>query len=281
MNIDRIITGTILIIVFYILFFIGKLVNDLLHREYRLTEELVEKDNPAMALAVVGYYFGLVLSLGGTMTGPSVSLVDDILDLSIYGILCICLLNLSWFLCDKIMLYQFKISDELVRDKNQGTGAVSCAVSIASGLIIFGAVSGKGGTIWTAAGFWAIGQVILIIAVKVYNLITPYNIHDEIEKDNVAAGVSLAGMIIGMGIVIGLGAQGDFSSWGDDLPPYLIIAFFGLIILPVVRFLTDKILLPTVKLTDEIVGQKTPNIGAAYIEAFSYIAAAFVIYWCV
>jgi len=281
MNIDRLITGIILIVVFYILFFVGKLVNDLLHREYKLTEELVEKDNPAMALAVAGYYFGLVLGLGGTMTGPHTSIVDDILDLSIYGILCIILLNISWFLCDKIILHQFNVSDELVRDRNQGTGAVSCAVSIASGLIIFGAVSGTGGNIWTAAGFWALGQLILMIAVKVYNLITPYNIHDEIEKDNVAAGVSLAGMIIGMGIVVGLAAQGDFSSWKEDLPPYLSIVLFGLCVLPIVRLLTDKILLPTVKLTDEIVGQKTPNIGAAYIEAFSYIAAAFIIYWCV
>jgi len=281
MNIDRFITGIILIAVFFIIFFIGKIVNDLLHREYKLTEELVEKDNPAMALAMVGYYFGLVLALGGTMTGPHTSIVDDILDLSIYGILGIILLNVSWFLCDKIILHQFKVSDELVRDKNQGTGAVTCAVSIASGLIIFGAISGTGGNIWTTIGYWALGQLMLMIAVKVYNLITPYNIHDEIEKDNVAAGVSLAGMIIGMGIVVGLAAQGDFSSWKEDLPPYLAISLFGLVILPVVRLLADKILLPTVKLTDEIVGQKTPNIGAAYIEAFSYIAAAFIIYWCV
>jgi len=281
MNIDRFITGGVLITVFFIIFFIGKLVNDMLHREYKLTQELVEKDNPAMALAIAGYYFGLVLALGGTMTGPQISIVDDILDLSIYGILGIILLNLSWFLCDKILLYKFKMSDELVRDRNMGTGAVAFAVSIASGLIIFGAVSGEGGNIWTATGFWAIGQFILILAVKVYNLITPYNVHDEIEKDNVAAGVSAAGMLIGMGIIVGLAAQGDFSSWAEDLPSYIAITAFGLVMLPVVRFLTDKILLPTVKLTDEIVGQDTPNIGAAYIEAFSYIAAALIIYWCV
>ena len=40
---------------------------------------------------------------------------------------------------------------------------------------------------------------------------------------------------------------------------------------------------------DEIIGlkadksteEKGPNVGAAYIEAFSYIAGALIIYWCV
>jgi len=45
--------------------------------------------------------------------------------------------------------------------------------------------------------------------------------------------------------------------------------------------MTDKVLLPTVKLTDEIANQEVPNVGAAYIEAFAYIAAAFIIYWCI
>jgi len=281
MNLDNLITAAILIAIFYVLFFIGKLVNDLLHREYNLTEQLVEKDNPALALAVAGYYFGMVIAIGGTLVGPSGGIVDDIIDLCIYGLLSIILLNLSWFLCDKVLLHQFRVTDELIRDQNQGTGVVSCSVSIASGLIVFGAVSGEGGNIWTALGFWILGQLILILAVKIYNLITPFNVHDEIEKDNVAAGISLAGVIVAMGIIVGLAAEGDFTSWSEELPDFIIYSVVGLVLLPVIRLLTDKVLLPTVKLTDEIAGQETPNIGAAYIEAFSYIAAAFIIYWCV
>jgi len=281
MNLDNLITAAILIVIFYILFFIGKLVNDLLHREYDLTEQLVEKDNPALALAVAGYYFGMVIAIGGTLVGPSGGIVDDIIDLCIYGLLSIILLNLSWFLCDKVLLHQFRVTDELIRDQNQGTGVVSCSVSIASGLIVFGAVSGEGGNIWTALGFWILGQLILILAVKIYNLITPFNVHDEIEKDNVAAGISLAGVIVAMGIIVGLAAEGDFTSWSEDLPDFIMYSVVGLALLPMIRLLTDKVLLPTVKLTDEIAGQESPNIGAAYIEAFSYIAAAFIIYWCV
>lgn len=281
MDLDNLVSAAIFIIVFFIFFFIGKVINDLLHREYKLNFELVEKDNAALALAVVGYYFGLVLAIGGTIAGPSAGLVEDLYDLVIYGILSIILLNISWFLCDKLILFKFRVSEELIRDHNQGTGVVSAGISVASGFIIYGAVSGEGGSIWTVLVFWALGQVLLILAGLVYELITPYNIHEEIEKDNVAAGVSFAGALVSIGVIIGLAGEGDFTAWSIDLPVYIGFAVLGLILLPIIRLLTDKVLLPTVKLSDEISAQEKPNVGAAYIEAFSYIAAAFIINWCV
>ena len=281
MDLDNLVSAAIFIIVFFIFFFIGKVINDLLHREYKLNFELVEKDNAALALAVVGYYFGLVVAIGGTIAGPSAGLVEDLYDLVIYGVLSIILLNISWFLGDKLILYKFRVSEELIRDHNQGTGAVSAGISVASGFIIYGAVSGEGGSIWTVLVFWALGQVLLILAGLVYELITPYNIHEEIEKDNVAAGVSFAGALVSIGVIIGLAGEGDFTAWSIDLPVYLGFAVLGLILLPIIRLLTDKVLLPSVKLSDEISAQEKPNVGAAYIEAFSYIAAAFIISWCV
>ncbi|MDL1975932.1 MAG: DUF350 domain-containing protein [Deltaproteobacteria bacterium] len=281
MNLDIVISGLILIAAFYLLLLLGKLINDLLHREYRLNFELTEKDNAALALATTGYYSGLVLAIGGVLVGPSLSIVDDLIDLSIYGLLAIVLVNVSWYVCDKLILFKFKISEELIRDHNQGTGAVSAGMSIASGFIIFGSVQGQGGSVWTVIVLWAIGQAILILAGLVYEFVTPYNIHDEIEKDNVAAGVSFAGALVAIGAIVGLAAESDFESWAVNLPDYLGYSVLGLALLPVIRLLTDKVLLPTVKLTDEIARQDRPNVGAAYIEAFSYIAAAFIIYWCV
>jgi uncharacterized membrane protein YjfL (UPF0719 family) len=281
MNPDIIISGLILIIAFFIIFLIGKLVNDGLHRDYKITYELVEKDNAALALAMVGYYCGLVIALSGILVGTSVSLIDDLLDLSIYGIESILLLNISWYICDKIILSKFNVTDELIRDHNQGTGAVLAGVCIASGFVIFGAVQGEGGSIWTVAVFWLIGQVILIISGWVYNAILPYDLHAEIEKDNVAAGVSFAGALISIGVIIGLAAEGEFESWAENLPSFIGYTILGLILLPLIRLMPDKVLLPTVKLTDEIANQEKPNVGAAYIEAFAYIAAAFIIYWCI
>ena len=53
----------------------------------------------------------------------------------------------------------------------------------------------------------------------------------------------------------------------------------GLVLLPLARFLADKILLPGQKLTDEIVNQERPNHGAALIEAFAYIGGSILICW--
>ncbi len=278
---DIIINSLILLASFYLLFFVGKVVNDKLHREYNLVEELVKKDNPALALAVSGYYLGLAISIGGAVAGPSEGIISDFLDIIIYGTLSIILLNLSWFICDKIILYKFKISEELIRDQNQGTGAVTFAICIASGFLLYGSVTGEGGDIITAAGFWLIGQIILIIAGILYNFITPYDIHEEIEKDNAAAGISFGGFLIATGLIIGIAAEGDFYSWSYNISQYVRYAVLGLILLPLVRIITDRVLLPSESLSKEIAGQDNPNIGAAYIEAVSYIAAALAVCWCV
>lgn len=280
-NLDSIVSSLTFILLFYVLFFIGKSVNRIMHKGYDPVHELFQKDNSALALAMTGYYSGLVIAIGGVIAGPSSGFVDDLIDVCIYGPLAVILLNLSWIICDKFILFRFSIRDELIRDQNQGAGVVSMAVSIASGFVIYGSVSGEGGSVWTAVAFWAAGQIMLVVAALVYELITPYKMQKEIEKDNVAAGVSFAGALISIGIIVGLSAEGDFHSWGEDFPRYLFISILGIAILPVVRFLTDWILLPGVTLEDEIAGQEKPNIGAAYIEAFSYIAAAFIINWCI
>jgi len=84
-----------------------------------------------------------------------------------------------------------------------------------------------------------------------------------------------------MGIIVGFAAESSFESFAESLPDYLFYACTGLVLLPLVRLLTDRILLPTVSLSSEIAEQEKPNVGAAYIEAFSYIAGAFIIYWCI
>lgn len=279
MTIDQIVSALVYLISVFILFLIGKWVYDKLNPRFVLRVQLVEKDNVAVALAVVGYYLGLVFAVGGILEGPSAGILEDLIDIFFYGIVAIVLLNLSGFINDKIILYKFDNVKEIIEDRNAGTGVVLGANYIAIGLIVSGAISGEGGDLVTAAAFWILGQVVLIIAGFLYNLITPFDVHSEIEKDNVAVGVSFAGMFIAIGNVIRIGLSGDFVSWQYNLLQLFGFVVFGLILLPVLRWVTDKMLLPGVKLTDELVNQETPNIGAAAIEAIAYIAASFLIGW--
>lgn len=276
--------AVVYIAVAFAIFLIGKFVYQLLHPSFKVKEELVKKDNFAFAIAHVGYYIGLLLAIGSAIVGPSNGLVNDIIDIAVYGVLAIVLLNCSIFLSDLLMLRNFSIRKEIIEDQNAGTGIIEGAVSIASGLIIFGAVSGESGDmlfgILTAVVFWAFGQLALILTTRFYNWITPYNIHDHIEKDNVAVGIGFAGAIIAIGNLIRFGLAGDFEGW---LPSFTETGFellVGLILLPVMRLITDKILLPGEKLTDEIINQDHPNIGAALVEAFAYIGGSVLITWC-
>jgi len=268
----------------FALFFIGKLVYQLFHQKINVKEELVKKDNLAFSFAHTGYFIGLLIAIGSAIVGPSEGLVNDIIDISIYGGLAIILLNISVVLTDMLLLNQFSVRKEIIEDQNAGVGIVEGAVSIASGLIIFGAVTGESTSLvsglTTAAVFWALGQVVLIVVAKVYNAVTPYDIHEHIEKDNVAVGIGFAGAIVAMGNLIGFGLQGEFESWGTTLSEAGLEVLAGLILLPVMRYITDKILLPGESLTDEIVNQDHPNIGAAVIEAFAYVGASVLITWC-
>ncbi|MAX82273.1 MAG: DUF350 domain-containing protein [Crocinitomicaceae bacterium] len=269
----------------FVLFYIGKVVYQLLHPSINVKEELVKKDNLAFSLAHVGYFVGLLIAIGSAIVGPSVSLWQDVIDISTYGGLAIVLLNISVFITDKVLLRKFSVQKEIIEDQNAGTGIIEGAVSIASGLVIFGAVTGEGQTslvngIVSALVFWALGQIALILTSRVYNMITPYDTHDEIEKDNVAVGIGFAGAIVAMGNLIRFGLYGDFVSWGETLSEAGLEVVAGLILLPIMRFVTDKILLPGENITDEIVNQEHPNIGAAIIEAFAYIGGSVLITWC-
>ena len=145
MLIDQIITAIIYLVSVFIIIFLGKLVYNILNPKFNLKNELVDKDNFALALAVVGYYFGLILALGGILEGESAGWVEDVLDIFFYGIVTIILLNVSIVINNKILLYKFDNIKEIIEDRNAGTGIVEAANHIAIGLIIFGAVSGEGG----------------------------------------------------------------------------------------------------------------------------------------
>lgn len=269
----------------FVILFIGKKVYDVLHSDISVKKELVDKDNFAFALAHTGYLVGLILALGGAIVGPSNGLVNDLTDIGIYGGLGIILLNLSLVINDKIILGKFSVKKEIIEDQNAGTGVIEAASSVAAGLIIFGAVTGEADNLTmgllTAVVFWAIGQVLLVVTSYVYNLITPYNIHEEIEKDNVAVGIGFAGAMIAIANLIRFGIQGEFVGWSNLFSEVGFDVLLGLILLPVIRLITDKILLPGARLTDEIVNQEKPNNGAALIEAFAYIGGSVLLTWCI
>ena len=281
MNLDHILSSLVYLAACFVVFVAGHLVFILFRRSYNIKDELVEKDNAAFALVLCGYYLGLTFSIGGVIAGPSAGMESDLIDILVYGPLAILLLNLSALINDRFILSEFDIRKEILQDQNCGTGVVEFAVFVATGLNIFGALYGQGGSVFTAIAFWALGQTVLVLIGKYYNLITQYNIHEQIEKDNVAVGIGFAGALIGIGNLLRAASAEHFISWEANLITFGLYMVVGLILLPVARVLTDRILLPGRSLADELVNQVKPNQGAAFLEASSYIGASFLITWCI
>jgi uncharacterized membrane protein YjfL (UPF0719 family) len=276
MSANLIVTGFIYLAVVLGLLVLGKWLFDMLHRRFSLRTELVEKDNLAVALAVSGYYLGVVIVLGGVVSGPaSFSLLDDVIGLVIYGLLGIVLLNVSAWVNDTVVFSKFDNEKEIVEDRNAGMGAVEGGNYVAVGLITAGAMSGEGGLV-PGLVYWLAGLVVLVVAGLLYDKVTSYDLHDQIEKDNVAVGVAFAGVLIGFGNIIRLAGEGDFVSWNESFTQFGYYTVVGLILLPLVRLFADKVLLPGASLSDELV-QDRPNLGAGVLEAVSYLAASMLI----
>ncbi|MDA8706766.1 DUF350 domain-containing protein [Cyclobacteriaceae bacterium] len=280
---DGLLTTLTYIAVSFLLFFIGKIAYQLFHPRVKVAYELVENDNLAFAFAHVGYFIGLLLSIGSVMLGESEGLVNDLMGIGIYGLLSIVLLNLSLIINDKIILSNFDLKKEIFDDKNVGTGIVEGANAIATGLVVMGAITGEGygelGPIVNVLVYWILGQVILFVTSKIYNLMTSYDVHYHIERGNIAVAVGYSGAIIAIGNLINNALAHDFDSWMVTVQDVGFNVIVGFAFLPIARFLTDKILLPGQKLTDEIVNQEDPNVGAAIVEAFAYVGGSMLIVW--
>lgn len=269
----------------FIIFMIGKFAFKQLHPKINIQHELVEKDNFAFIISYVGFFSGLTIAIGGCIVGESYGFITDIQQIFLYGISATLLLLFSVWMSNKIILNKFDLKKEIITDKNEGSGIIEAAIYIANGLILYGALIGESATliegIITFVVYWAIGNIVLIIATKIFIAWMSYDIHDEVEKDNVAAGLSFSGAILAIGIITMNAILDPFVDWTTTLINISTQTVLGCILLPIMRVFADKILLPGRKLTDEIVNQEKPNIGAALIEAFAYIASAILITWSI
>lgn len=280
MFLGTIVLGFVYLLSALVLFVIGKVLFDLTHRKFALREQLIERDNLAFALAVGGYVLGLTFALGGAMSGPSISLTVNLIDIFLYGVIAIVLLNISVWINDWLILDRFSGEKEIVQDQNCGVGAIEAANHVAVGLIIHGTLA-AGGHVLQVCVFWALGQVTLIAAAKVYGWMAPFDVHDALERDNVAVGTAFAGMLLGIGNIVRFAAQGAFVSWSQNIAFFASVALFGLLLLPAARLAADRILLPSGRLTQELVHQDKPNIGAGIMEAVVYVAMSFLIGWSI
>ena len=263
--------GAVYILTVFIVLYGAKLLYDLF-TPFSLKEQLTEKDNKAVAVSFSGYMLGvLIILLGIFHSGSAVEgeittqldLARDLLSTIIWGIIGILLLNVSRIVNDKLLLSKFDNVKELVQDKNIGTGAVLWGSYIGSALIVRAAVYGESmgwlADIVSTLIFFAIGQLGFVIFGWLYIKISRYDVHAEIEKDNISAGVAFGLSLTAIAILL----SGYLMSYNSILG-FLLWFVIGLIVLLASRYIVDKLMLPGSLLDEEITNDQ--NWGAALLE---------------
>ena len=285
---------------------LAKLVRDAVTRHYRIDEEVVAKANLAVALRLSGYFLAIILILLGVLYQPltgggwvssaeldaadgfgfTLDLGEEVLRVFLYALGGIVALNLVRVLFDKVILYKFHLEKEVVEDQNVGAGAAEFGMYVATGLLIAGAVAGgtgnpgyvlgEGEAALVALAFFGMGLVLLASFALFYEFTTPFNIHDEIEKDNTAVGVALGGNLIAIGLVTLKAVFGDFAGWGGSIAAFLVFGLLGFVLLYAMRLLIDKVILPTVRISTSL--SEDQNVGVALVESSVVISAAMVLF---
>lgn len=269
-----------------IILVIAKVARDII-TPYKIDDEVTNKKNLAVALRLSGYFMGVILVFLGTLYQPlNVVAVDglgfdreyaeDILRVFLYSLAGIAALNLVRIFMNRLILYQFDIEKEVVEGQNVGSGAAEFGMYVATGLLIAGAVAGEGGGPDTAAAFFGMGLVLLILFALFYQLTTSFDVHSEIESNNTAVGVALGGNLIGIGIVTFKAVFGNFDGWNEGIAAFVIYGLVGFALLYVMRVLLDKLLLPTVSTSKAIAIER--NLGVAFVESAVVISAALILF---
>jgi uncharacterized membrane protein YjfL (UPF0719 family) len=262
------------------IFWVGQFVYQRLFRKWELNLELFVRDNAAVAISLVGFYLGIVMALAGVLDKQGDTWQERIWNLLGYGAGIVVLMLIGAWFGDRLIMRRCDCAREVQAEQNVGAAAVEAGIHIANGLILSAAMGGETGTWIVGVVCWLIGWGALALVSLTYPYVAAYNVFSEIRKrNNPAAGVAFAGLLIATGNLVRIAFSPEFESWQQSLLQYILVLALCLIGLALIRWLADFVLVPGVKISDEIVHQAVPNLGAGLLEAFAYIAGSFLIAW--
>jgi len=267
-----------MLVLFLMLFLAGKYLKQLL-TPYSIEQELTKEDNVAQATSLAGYYIGLTALFSGAYLGPSAGWLMDLGTVAGYTLMGLVLLNLSRAINDRYVLHAFSVAKAIRDQHNKAAGAVQGANYIASALVVAGALHGEGGGVFTALIFYGIGQIALVAFSRFYEWLTPYAIQQEIESDNLAAGLGFGGSMIAISLVVMASIKGDFIDWQTNLVWLALHLLSVFVYLVVVRFFSDRVIIAHDDLNTEIARDR--NVGAGVLECALAISFASVLFFMV
>lgn len=224
---------------------------------FSFIDELTERDNPAFGACLAGYLTGVALAMVGAFPSNSDSFTDAAITMTYSGLLAIILMRASIWMNHEFILNKFSIDVEMVKNHNIGAGVAVAGSSIGTGLVLAGALTGDSDGYFNAIRdivvYWAVGQALFIVGAMAFFKTARYDVQKTLgHGHNAAAGFSLAGFLIALGIVVGAALQNASSNLLEELPVVgIVIAICGPLLL-VTTIVTEKLILPRINLAKEI-----------------------------
>ena len=161
-------------------------------------------------------------------------------------------------------------------ESNVALAVGKAAVSVATGLVLRGALSDPDASFLGRLGWFAAAQGVMVLAVLLYCRLTPYDDLGEIRRQNLAAGFPIAGILLAVGFVMEAAVSGRPSE-STQQAALQAAKFLGvsLVLVYAFRLITDFVMLPKLKLQQAIAEQK--NVGAGIQEGISFVLASLLV----
>lgn len=167
-------------------------------------------------------------------------------------------------------------------ENNTAAGLAAASHMVATGLLASKAVAGHSAReLGLAAVFFCLAMLTHSGFVALFRALTTYDDAEQIEGENLAAGISYAGLTVSLAVLIARAVEGDFSGWSASLLGFAGVSAWCLALYPVRQFVLGTLLLgqrPTLRggPLDEAIGA-TRDVGVASLEAAAYLGAALAI----
>ena len=267
-----------------VILIVAKLVRDafLKVRGYDVNQMIVQKKSVGAATSQAGYLVGVLMGFLGAIAvrGDNPSFLAIAGSVALAGAMAIVLQLLADFISDQLIFRGMKPAKGMIEDVNVTLALGKAAVSIATGLVLRGALSDAEATLLARVAWFAAAQALMVLAVLLYCWLTPYDDLGEIRRDNLAAGFPIAGILIAVGLVMEAAVAGRANAAADASAGAAAISaakFFAisLVLVYVFRLITDFILLPRVKLAKAIVDEK--HVAAGLQEGTSFVLASLIV----
>jgi uncharacterized membrane protein YjfL (UPF0719 family) len=259
----------------------AKLVRDLVlkARGYQVNQLIVAGKSIGAATTQAGYLVGVLLGFLGAITvkQPDPSFLDIAAAVALAGLVAIALQLVADLLSDMLIFRGVQAPKGAVEDANTALAVGKAAVSIATGLVLRGALSDPEVGLLARIGWFAVAQLAMVLAVLLYTRLTPYDDLGEIKRQNLAAGFPIAGILLAVGLLMEAAVSATTRSAGSTGAAALEAARtlgVGLVVIYVFRLIAVLVMLPRLKLSAAIA--KDGNVAAGLQEGLSFYLAALI-----